>query len=242
MTQIVICWEDDDHDKLDKCLRRALRRYAPERPSPALFPDGARGYGNFEQYARSDWSIARLKGVAKSRGPIDYLFCVADADRATECCATIPQAPKGDGTTSEWVSRANDAWTEKLRAAATLEPSRIFGVFLRWSQESLLIAAHDVPGVMEKLGCKRPDLLQAHLRACSPSPLNTPDHLFPDRFRKAGKCLDEMLKATHAQAAKKGSVARRDALRIAIEEPIDRLCARVPDLAALADRITALAA
>jgi hypothetical protein len=242
MIQIVVCWEDEYHDKLDRGLRRALRRRAPEGPSVALFPDGVRGYGNFEPYVRSDWRNARLEGIAKSRGPIDYLICVADADRATECCATIPEAPKGDGTSSGWVSHANDAWTEKLRAAAPLEPSRIFGVFLRWSQESLLIAAHDVPGAMQKLGCKQLDLLQAHLRACRPSPLDTPDHLFADRFRKAGKCLDDMLKAARAQATKKGSVPQRDALGIAIDKGIDRLCARVPDLAALADRITALAA
>jgi hypothetical protein len=241
MTRIVVCWEDLYHEELDRCLRRALRLRAPARPSPRLFPQGVRGYGGFEPYVRFDWPALVTRGLLKSNGPIDYLFCVADADRATECCP-IERAPEGDGTSGDWVSRANDAWTEKLRAAANLEPSRIFGVFLRWSQESLLIAAHDVPGALEKLGCKKLDLVQKHLRACAPSPLDTPDHLFADRFRKASKCLDDMLKAAGAPAPKKGSLPRADVLEIASQKGIDRLCARVPDLAALADRITALAA
>jgi len=241
MTRIVVCWEDLYHEKLDRCLRRARRHLVPAGPSVELYSEGVRGYGGFEPYVRVDWPKLVTKGLLKSNGPIDYLVCVADADRATECCP-IERAPEGDRTSGEWISRANDAWTAKLRAAATPEPSRVFGVFLRWSQESLLIAAYDVPGVLEKLGCKQPDLVQAHLRACEPSPLNTPDDLFADRFRKATKCLDEILKAARAPASKKGSVPRGDALEVASDKAIDRLCARVPDLAALADRITALAA
>jgi hypothetical protein len=242
MIKVVVCWEDSLHKKLDICLKRALRLRAPQGPFPELSFIDSRGNGGFEPYVRSDWPTARLKGVPKSHGPIDYLLCIADADRADECCPAIGRCPDGDGASSDWVRRANEAWTAKLRAATTLEPSRIFGAFLRWNQESLVIAAYDVPGALEKLKCKRPDLLQAYLRACEPSPLDTEDHLFADRFRKAGRCLDEMLKAAHAPASKKGSAPRDDVLEIASSNAIARLCARVPDLAALADRITALAA
>lgn len=242
MIKVAVCWEDSLHKKLDLCLRRALRQRLPQGPSPQLFFIDSRGNGGFDPYVRSDWPKARIKGFPKSHGPLDYLLCIADADKASECCPTIERPPDGDGTSGDWVIRANDAWTAKLRAATTLEPSRVFGVFLRWNQESLLIAAHDVPGALEQLGCKRPDLLQAYLRSCAPSPLNTPDHLFADRFRKSGRCLDEMLKAAQAPSSKKGSAPRDDVLDIASGKAIDRLCARVPDLAALADRITALAA
>jgi len=242
MIKVVICWEDSLHQKLDLCLKRALRLRAPQGPFPELSFIDSRGNGGFEPYVRSDWPTARLKGLPKSHGPIDYLLCIADADRANECCPAIERCPDGDGTSGDWVIRANEAWTAKLRAATTLEPSRIFGVFLRWNQESLLIAAHDVPGAMEKLGCKQLDLLQEHLRACRPSPLEPADHLFADRFRKTSRCLDEMLKAAKAPISKKGSALRDDVLDIASLTAISRLCARVPDLAALADRITALAA
>jgi hypothetical protein len=234
MTKVLVCWEDRFHEKLDLCLRRALRRSA--RPGPELFFDDARGNGGFEPYVRRDWPKLVQKGLLKSGGPIDYLICVADADRASTCCS-IELPPAAPSSTSAWVQRANEAWTDALRRAAGLESARIFGRFLRWNQESLLIAAYDIEGALKRLGCRDLEAVKTYLRSCAPSPADAPNELFTEQYRKAGKCFEEMLKAGRGSPLRKGSQPRDDALEEASRLAIDRLCARVPDLADLADQV-----
>ncbi len=146
------------------------------------------------------------------------------------------------GATSAWLAEANDRWTAKLRAVATVAPERIHGRFLRWSQESLLIAAHDVDQALASLGCRDPSRVRKHLQACSPSPLSTPDADFADCFRKPERCLGDMLKAAGAALPRKGAISRDDAIDAASTHAIAKLCARVPDLAALAHLVGGLAA
>lgn len=238
MTRVLVCWEDQFHAKLDLCLRRALRRGASV--GPELFFDGLRGNGNFPVFIERDWPKAAQRGLPKSAGPIDHLICVADADRATQCCAIEPP-PAAPASTTDWVRRADEAWTQALRKATTLDPARIHGLFLRWNQESLLIAAHDVSGVLQKLRCPASRAVQDHLSGCKPSPIGCSDADFTDLFRKSGRCLEDMLKAAGQDAPRKGSVPRDDALDEASRVAIERLCTRVPDLLKIAHHIRALA-
>jgi hypothetical protein len=237
MSKVLVCWEDRFHDKLDLCLRRALRRTT--LPGPELFFDDARGNGGFEPYIQRDWPKLVHKGLLKSGGPIDYLICVADADRATDCCS-IDRAPSAPTSTSAWIACANQAWTDVLRRTTPLQPHRLFGRFLRWNQESLLLAAHDVESAMKRLGCRSIDAAKAHLRACTPSPLDTLDDRFTDHYRNTSRCLEGLLKASQGRPFRKGGQPMDDALDEASLLAIDRLCARVPDLAALAHQIHAL--
>jgi len=231
----LVCWEDRFHEKLDVCLRRTLRHLG--LTSPALFFDDCRGNGSFVPYIERDWPKMVHRGLVKSGGPIDYLICVADADRAQDCCSV--ELPPQESSAA-WVERANQSWTAVLRAAAPIAPERILGRFLRWNQESLLIAAHDIENAMKHLGCRDQSALIKHLRACNPSPFTTQDQLFVDHYRKPGKCLDDMLKGAGSAAPRKGAQPREDALEEASKQAIDRLSARVPDLAALADTISKL--
>jgi len=80
-----------------------------------------------------------------------------------------------------------------------------------------------------------------HLRSCKPtSPLDTSDIAFVDHHRKPGRCLDDLLDAVGAPPFKKGKQPGDDALELASVRGIDRLSARVPDLAALARFVSAL--
>lgn len=76
------------------------------------------------------------------------MLFIADADRAHDCAPIGPPPP---AATQTWVDEANQAWTAKLRAAAPLGADRVHGRFLRWHQESLLIAGHDHPRVLARL-------------------------------------------------------------------------------------------
>lgn len=237
MTKVLVVWEDHFHAKLDVCLRRALRQLG--LASPELYFDGCDGNTKFHPYLVRDWPKLARSGLPKSGGPIDYLLCVADADCAHDC-APIPPHTSEPATTAAWIARANDAWTAALRQVAPLAPERVFGRFLRWNKESLLLAAHDVDEVLQLLDCRDRAAVTTHLRACAPSPLGLPDTAFVDSYRKPGGCLAAMLKAASAPPVKKGTPPAESALEEASRRAIDRLCARVPDLAALAAVISGL--
>src|SRR4051794_32130647 len=117
MRRVLICWEDRFHEKLDLCLRRAVQAGGVPAPPLALFFDDVRGNGGFDPYVRRDWPKAAGKGLLKSAGPIHYLACVADADRAPDCC-DIERAPMPPVSSSAWIEQANERWTDKLRRTA----------------------------------------------------------------------------------------------------------------------------
>lgn len=235
MIRVLVCWEDEYHAKLDLCLKRALRTVG-DRSSPALFFAGVRGNGSFEPYVRRDWPKAAKVGLPKSGGPIDYLVCVADADRAPDCCG-VDRPPPAPASTSEWVSRANDLWTARLRAATSLPPERVIGRFLRWNQESLLIAGHDIESALKRLGCADMAAITRHLATCSPSPTTTADALFADTFRRSSGCLDDLIKIGGGPSTKKGNILRDDALDEISKVGTSQLCSRAPDLTSLAELV-----
>lgn len=234
MKKVLVCWEDRYHEKLDLCLRRALHALdAVAPPTALLYFDDVRGNGGFEPYVRRDWPKIATRGILKSRGSIDYLLCIADADRASTCC-DIERPPAPPAATTEWLQRANEAWTKKLRSATTHVPERIFGRFLRWSQESLLLAGHDCEAALLRLGCRDNEALRRHLSSCQPNPLTLADSDFLDHYRHPESCLSEMLAAGRGAATKKGDINRDDALDELSRVSLQHLCSRVPDLLGLA--------
>ncbi|MDC0743315.1 hypothetical protein [Polyangium mundeleinium] len=242
MTRILVCWEDQHNAKLDQCLRRALRHTLGDTgaSTPELHRHGVRGHGGFAPFIRDQWPSAAKQGSPGSRGPIDYLVCIADADKATTCCP-IEAPPKAPAPTDGWVTRASNAWTVKLRSSTNFDPDRIHGHFLRWNSESLLIAAHDVDPALQKLQCRNREALAAFLRGCDPIPGSLPSELFVEHFRKPQGCLEKMLAAGGAPPHRKGSVPRDDALDEASRTALDRLLGRVPDLLSIAQLLQRLA-
>ncbi len=105
----------------------------------------------------------------------------------------------------------------------------------------MLIAGHDVPAALRYLGCRDSDAVKEHLHRCRPSPLTLPDEQFTDHFRQPGTCLIQLISAAGGQAPQKNSSLRGDALDEISKSSITRLCARVPDLAALALLVQSLA-
>ncbi|MDI1449662.1 hypothetical protein [Polyangium sp. 6x1] len=240
MTRILVLWEDKFFQKLDTCLRRALRTTREAGTSGAeITAFGVNGRGGFDPFIRADWPIAARRGFLRSSGPIDHLVCIADADKATTCC-TIEDPPKAPARTDNWVIRASNAWTTKLRTSATF-PDRIHGHFLRWNSESLLIAAHDVEPALQKLQCRNREGLAAFLRTCDPIPGSVPPEMFVEQFRKPQGCLEKMLEAGGSAQHRKGSVPRDDALDEASRTALDRLLGRVPDLLSIAQLLQRLA-
>lgn len=239
MTKVLVLWEDAYHGALDRCVRRALQHMGGA-PEIELYFDHVRGNGGFAPYLANDWPIAAVRGLPKSRGPIDHLVCVADADFAHDCCAVSP-GHAATSPTLPWVEDANHRWTEGLRARAAVGRGRVTGRFLRWNQESLLIALHDIDDALRALGITAMRGVQAYLRSCDPSPLTLSPEGFVDAYRRPQRCFDEMLKAAGARPARKGTPVRDDAIDAASRRAIEKLCVRVPDLAALSSTIRGLA-
>lgn len=235
MKRVLICWEDAYFDGLARCLRRARRARAQDGAvDPALHSVSVLGNGGFAPYLRRTWPVARVRGIPRSGGPMDYVICIADADRAADCCG-IALPPPPPALTDAWTDAANQRWTEQLRREADDDREQVFGRFLRWNKESLLIAGHDVPGALAQLSCRDAVNLRRHLAVCDPSPLSLDDGAYVHRYRSPGRCLQDMLKAGKGPALSKGDKRLDDALGEIAEGALAALLARVPDLVGLAE-------
>jgi hypothetical protein len=248
VARVLILWEDRYCDGLDRFLRgavRFVRRHRAIAP-PQIFPHAVRGWGNFKPFVHHDWPRMRRAGWKlpsdlRGSGPVDYLLCVADADAAAECCRGLGSC---HDDTDLWVRMANERWTTELRANAQVDAQRIHGCFVRWSRESLLIAGFDSPRALARLADGRKfDAagLATFLGSCQPSPKETDDDLFVERFRSPGECLKKMLAAGGFPPLRKNAVPVEDALKELSREPdLERVLLRVPDLLCLAELLCSL--
>lgn len=239
MIRVVVCWEDRFHDSLDRCLRRMMQhaRGGGSDPERLLFFDDARGNGGFVKYVRESWPILATKGLPKSGGAIDHLVCIADADRAEQCCGADP-APVTP--TFDWLHGCDEAWTERLRRDAPIAPERVHGRFLRWSKESLVLTGHDLPTSLKKLGCRDLEAARRHLDGCAPSPSSVPDDGFADRFRRPERCIQDVVTASGGIAPRKGQPPIDDAIDEISRHHLARLATRAPELVAVAALVNAL--
>jgi hypothetical protein len=122
LPRVATLWEDTYCDKLDLLLKRCMKRL--QGPPVAIEPFPAHGNSKFDGYVLKNWPNARRLGLTRS-GPIDFLICIADADRATACCDSILPPPLPEDAKEQldqWIEDANAKWTEKLRTSAHIDP------------------------------------------------------------------------------------------------------------------------
>ncbi len=240
MKRFVVCWEDRYFEGLDAVLRR-IRRHenASLLPEPAIKPETVGGYGGFADYVRRDWAVARRRGMPGFGVP-DYLFCVADADRATEVCQGISANPTGN--TEDWCEEASQIWTDSLRGLAAQESERIFGFFLRWSRESVLIAGFDEFDMIAMLSNGDASLhereYKAFLQSCQPDPRSV--ERFVDAYTKPSRCFEGLAKAVGHERLRKTDPKVEDALKQFPRDPSVSLLSRLPDLVHIAQEINRL--
>lgn len=222
MANVLVCLEDLEIKKLDSLLRRVVSGIGQGFSDEKLHFDSARGFGGFSPFVKKAWPIYRAHGCPNTRfHSFDYLICVADADRAEECCPGLAPPPPPPSGTQDWVNNADASWTTHLRQiAANISVS---GMFLRWNKESVLLTAHDLEDLYSVVGVSRPPNLEgvnAYLQTCNPRPYEVSDKLFNDSYRRPLKCLQELFKA-----AQVGSLAKND---VAFDTILERLRENVP--------------
>ena len=232
----LLVWEDTYCNKLHLLLKRCYAHLG--ETVVEIYKDSSNGNSKFDNYIQRSWPIAHRKGLLRS-GPIDYVVCVADADRATSCCHAVEPPPSPQepvDSLNQWITTANTLWTDALRENASLAQDRIFGRFLRWSKESVVAACFDKPDILAELGSVDDDVLKLYLKTCVPAaPAAISDDTFVHQFRKPQECLKSGARAVGIGPLSKSS----SAIDIAIEKVsslyLDTLLRRVPDLKLIAE-------
>ncbi len=239
---ILLCWEDEYYQNLERALKRVKNRvpvtdYSIER---RIYSDTAKGYGGFKQFVNIDWAIARKKGILnpRSRGPIDKLVCIADADRAYECCPKIEKVGVREHS-KKWLLEAEDSWTTELRTYTNVDPEHVFGKFIRWNRESIVISCFDQLQVIKRLAAKQVEenTLRSFLENCSPNPLVLDNTEFTDTYRDPSSCLLAMMKELGHTHPRKNHINVEDALGAFPKKISDELMHRIPDFVSIAELI-----
>ena len=246
MTRVLVVWEDLYFRELDHFVRSRLATHA--RPDATAYPqvlsDTAHGDGNFARFVEKTWPNVRGKGVNRSVGPIDHLVCVTDGDRLSERLPDVAKPRPDPSDVLSWHASAEATWQVHLRslAASTAAPaSTVHGMVLRWSKESLVLAGYNSGAAKDLLGIDASSAEGlATLAACDPHPASVEPKAFTDTFRRPLKCLSDLAPRRRL----KNSPEVDDALRAlaATASQRDVVCARVPDIDRIADRIWQLAA
>ncbi len=231
---LLVVWEDRYCDELHRLLKRSVR-YIRSVNLP-MNKESVEGNGKFKNYLKTTWPIVRKTGFLRS-SPIDYLICVADADRASKCCTSIRE-PTPSADLTEWIKASNEKWTEELRDFTSLDPDRIHGRFFRWNKESVPAACYDSNEVLAKLGIPNPRILDNFLDKCKPvNPRTAEDADFTHQFRKPGNCLKEGFENVGIKWPGKNAQIIDDAIGKASEVHLEKLLKRLPDLRMLAELI-----
>lgn len=234
----MIAYEDRCCSALDLAVRRAVRARGSLAVAREFVP--VNGVSNFPGFVRSRWPTYRDTGFPVQGKPRpSMLLCIADADVA----AGQLGLPVRDGLPDEWITEAEQAFVELLRSQ-TDRPELVYGVLLRWSQESLLIAGFDRPGVLQRLSGRRPldqVALDRFLERCGPDPRTVANEMFTTCFDSPQRCLDEMAKAMRWAKLKKGDTRKDDALDLLSRDDIELLLERVPDLGRCASAVWEMA-
>ncbi len=228
---ILVLWEDHYFTTLASVLEKFAKTLHPGVPM-SLLHRAVEGYSNFPGFLEENWQEWRTRGLEEmfESKSVDYVLCIADADRAHECSKTIVPFHLGQDS-SHWLESANQDWTESLRNKVTMEPERIFGRFLRWNRESVVIACYDQSEVMEAL--QKPDIprrtLDSFWQHCQPVPQHIDDCDFANHYMTPTRCLEQMTRHLGHIRLKKNSEAVETALSL-FPTPIPRsLQERLPD-------------
>lgn len=204
-------------------------------------PWSARGTGGFAQELRRRIDQVLPRG-AEARSKVDRVVCVADADRPSNLVPGFRAAPApgNEALLEAWVRELESAWKAHLVKTAHLDASqsaRVEVLCLRWSKESVLIAAHDALVA----ACEAPLRPQVDelLAKCIPAdPRSTPDEGFTDRFRDPQRCVEQVLRAGKSEPYGRYKKGRddEDILREKVTPAhYEALLKRCPDLVRLLD-------
>jgi hypothetical protein len=241
--RILVVWEDRYHETLGPFVKRRLMARAPSAPSlvPQVLFHTSYGVGSFKRYVGSTWDRARASGLPLDKGRIEHMICVADGDKLHEQIQ-IPAAPPAAADVHAWLSTAEQAWQQHLRALCEgAPPSTVHGRILRWSKESLLLAGYDREPVRRTLGIDvQHEGVRSFLNRCIPLPSALPAAGFTDTFRKPLRCLQEMDEAQRGRRASdlsKNVPEIDDALRALAREDHVTVAERVPDIDRIVDLI-----
>lgn len=244
--RVLVVWEDHYFQTLGPFVKKRLAARAPgEQPRfPELLFHTSHGNGSFNRYVSSTWDNVRAGGLPGNPGPIDHLICVVDGDKLHERITTIPKAPAGDLPT--WLSAAERAWEDHLRALCTsAPPSTVHGRLLCWSKESLVLAGYDRGAFQQQLGIDpRAASVEEHLARCSPVPSRVENASFSSTFRHPLRCLidlDTAHRAPRPPVLSKNAPELDDVLRALVRDDSALIAERVPDIDHLADAIWGLA-
>ena len=168
------------------------------------------------------------------------MICIADADRASDCCKSVNK-PALVEDTNQWIKTANDQWTTELRGFTTLDSEHVHGRFFRWSKESVLTASYDNKEVLAKLGVTDTKRLDLFLDRCRPTnPIDVKDSDFIHEFRNPQSCLKDGFQNAKITCPKKNSQIIDDAIDKASKVNLEKLLARLPDLRMLSEFIISL--
>lgn len=251
MTRVLVVWEDEYYDGLERLVRRRLPALAPDPAAVAPFVAFHTSCGNskFERYVASTWPRARRAGVPRAPGPIDHLVCVVDADKLRDLMPSLPARPVDRAQVPAWHAQLDAAWQQKLRTWVdpSVPASCVHGLVLRWSRESVLLAAFDRQPMRELLGfdSEHPDVQKYLAIDCVPSPLSlTSSGAFTDAFFHPYGCLERAFAKQGLTLPRKNDTTMDDVLRALAKdrEHTQAVCTRVPDLDALVKLLWAVSA
>lgn len=241
MTRVLVVWEDDRFEMLNRFVKgRLATRKPPEQPTfPHVMFHTSRGNGRFKPYVRDTWTRIRGSGLPGDAGPIDHLICVVDGDKLHELLPSVSNPATNAPPVDEWHQAAMVAWQDYLRKEVdpSVPPSTVHGCILRWCKESLALAGYDQPPAVEFLGLDpRSPGLQAYLLACKPEPGKVAAPGFSDSYPKPVSCLD---KARSKAGCSPGSIKNTpeidDTLKALAQGHLDLVCSRVPDIDQIVD-------
>lgn len=219
---VLLAYEDRYHEGLDKLLRKFRARISPSAQL-ALEPTPVDGTGGFV----SDIAMLARVGIPR-RGQPTYVIAVADADRPANL---VPGWSSRLGSARD-LARLRREWRKVLRGRAGAHAHRVGVAIIRWSQESVMLAA---PEVLLGLSAANRPQVEKLLEACVPDPRSASPEHFVDTYREPQRCMERVTRAAYDERFNKArhgvDVMKRindtDAL-------IDPLMQRCPDIRRLA--------
>lgn len=243
---IVLALEDTYKQALFEVIKKAARSIRRDRGlkiSPNLECDSLAGYGGAFSHVQADWRLYRQSGHPRLTGLVDQIVYVLDADVAPMLLANKDGHKQLDGFqfgSELWLREANSLLERQLRAQASADPERVHGFFIRWSKETLLLAAHDQPSSLKAFDIA--DLAQSQeslYRSCQPDPRSIPDSEFVTTFTKWKDCVAKIEKHLGVKVNKKSKDVEA-VLKDFGDNQLSLLISRVPDLRGLGEKLADL--
>ena len=246
--RILVVWEDAHYEPLSRITRRRLGQLQPGAAAsfPQLLGHTSRGNGGFSNYVRRTWQNVRSTGLPNDPGAIEHLLCIVDADKLSELLPGIGPAPAAVSEIAAWHSGAERAFERHLRdqcAQGSAPPASVHGIVLRWSKESLVLAAYDRSAMSDHLSIEvtHPGVA-TYLQSCLPVPATVAEGIFTDTFRRPRACVDGLSKARGRHSIPKNAPEVDDALDALSSVDVSLVCSRTPDIDRIVVRVWELSA